>query len=267
MPHIPEILLIPFVCSILLSVVLSLYSVFVVVNRWAFLSVGVSHAAFGGVALGYLLGVSPEVSALIFALVAGFMIALMKRRGGFSEDVSTGVIFSTFMALGVVLFSLSERYMGDVFSYLFGNMLSVDSKDLLVSSVLFTISVAFFLLNRRALFLSIVDEELAHTCGVNTEFIYYSLVFITTVGVVLSIKLLGVILVSSLTVIPASVGFFFFHKLRHIIATSIVSGILIVITGMAISYYTDMPPGATTALVGGACFFLALILKRTENAQ
>lgn len=261
MPYIPEILIPPFICALILALVLSIYSIFVVVKRWAFLSVGVSHAAFGGVALGYMMGVSPEISAGLFAAIAGLLIAFSHRRGNLSEDASTGVIFSTFMALGVVLFSISKTYMSDVFSYLFGNMLAVGWRDVWLSMGVAAVSFAFLLAFKRGLFLSIIDEELAHTCGVPVVPLYYGLVLLFTTSVVISIKLLGVVLVSCLTVIPASVGFAFSSRIGGIIAISVATGILVVLAGMLISYATDLPPGATTALVGGFVFTLSL-LKR-----
>lgn len=151
-----------------------------------------------------------------FALVAAILITFIKRRGSIPEDVGIGVIFSTFMAIGVILFSLNKTYVSDVFSYLFGNMLTIGVYDLVVALALLLITLVFFRKFKRELFLIIVDEELAYTCGVNASFVYYLLVTLFTVSVVIAIKLLGVILVSSLTVIPATVALFFSSRLSAI---------------------------------------------------
>ena len=261
MPLLSEIILVPFACAIILALALSIYSFFVVVKRWAFLSVGVSHAAFGGIALGYLLHVSPQISALIFAVFAAVIITLIKEKGNVPEDTTIGVIFSTFMAVGVILFSLSTNYVSDVLSYLFGNVLMVTKRDLLIACVLLLVTILFFIKFKRALFLMIVDEEMAYTCGVNVTLTYYLLVTLFTVSVVMAIKLLGVILVSSLTVVPATVALFFFTRLHKILIASALLSVSIVIAGMTLSIATDLPPGATTALIAGGVFLLGMCLK------
>ncbi len=252
----------PLLCAVVVSLTLSLFSFLVVVKRWAFLSVGVSHAAFGGVALGYLAGIPPQLSASAFAVAAGVLISLIKRRGNLHEDVSTGVIFSTFMAVGVILFSLSRGYISDVFSYLFGNMLAVGWRDLYTAVALCAATLAFFAAFRRQILLMVIDEELAYTNGVAVAPLYYSLVTLFTLNVVVSIKLLGVILVSCMTVVPASVAMFFFVRLNRILVGSVIVGAATVAAGMAISFYSDLPPGATTAAVAGTLFFTLMAAKR-----
>ncbi len=262
MPHIPSFIVAPFLCALVIAVTLSLYSFIVVVKRWAFLSVGVSHAAFGGVALGFLLGIPVGVSASAFALAAAFLMGHMKSKGNIHEDVATGVIFSVFMALGVVLFSIREGYISDVFSYLFGSMLAVGWREVFVALTLSALSIGFLLAFKRDIFLMLVDPEMAYVMGVPVRRTYNLLLALFTLNVVVAIKLIGVILVSALTVVPASVAIFFFSKLKHIMLLSVTVGVLAVMAGMITSYITDLPPGATTALTAGALFFGALLISK-----
>ncbi len=262
MPYIPEIIIPPVLCAFILGIAISIYSYFVVVKRWAFLSVGVSHAAFGGVALGLLMGISPQVSSAIFAIAAAIIISFIKRQESLNEDASIGVIFSTFMAIGVILFSMAQEYTYNVFTYLFGNMLAVGWKDFIWAALVATVSIAFFVVFKKELILISIDEEFAYTCGVPSTALYYSLVILFTFTVVVSIKLLGVILVSSLTVIPASVGLFFSRRLNTILAISVVSCMFIMAVGLMLSFFFNLPPGATTAAVGGMLFFGFLPFKK-----
>lgn len=167
------------------------------------------------------------------------------------------------MAIGVILFSLNKTYVSDVFSYLFGNMLTIGVYDLVVALALLLITLVFFRKFKRELFLIIVDEELAYTCGVNASFVYYLLVTLFTVSVVIAIKLLGVILVSSLTVIPATVALFFSSRLSAILLISALVSIGTTLVGTGVALFTNLPPGATTALVAGTVFFITLFLRKS----
>ena len=265
MPHIPNFLIIPAVCAFIIALSLSLCSFFVVMKRWSFLSVGVSHAAFGGVAAGYLLRVSPEITSMFSGLIAAFLIASSKRRGGFHEDVTIGVIFSFFMGLGVLMFSKTDAYITDAFSYLFGNILSVEIVDLFLVLIVFAITVFFVFIFRKKLFLMILDQEMAYAFGVPVETLYYLLVFIVTLNVIVAIKLAGVILVPALTIVPASCAFAFSSRFSVILIWSLLVSLFIVFSGLTLSIIFDIPPGATMAVVSGIVFFFSLVFKNYKG--
>lgn len=261
MPCVPDFLIVPLITAFVVAVSLSLLSFFVVLKRWAFLSVGVSHAAFGGIALGVLIGVSPEFTALGFGVVAAFLIAYFKRKGGFHEDITVGVLFSFFMAVGVVLFALSKSYITNAFSYLFGNLLMVSGGDFSFSVALLLVDCLFLWLKKRELLLLMMDEDMAYVYGVNVDFLYYALVFLVTINVVVAIKLVGVILVTALVVVPASVALKIAHRFWWVIFWSVFFGVVSTFSGITASLLWDLPPGATIALFCGILFFVS-VLKR-----
>ena len=246
--------------AILLALLLSLLSFFVVVHNWSFLGVGISHAAFGGVALGFLLGVPPDIPALLFALGAGLTIGLVKRKWGFHEDVAIGIIFSSAMGLGVILFSMSKGYTSDAFSYLFGNILALTKGDLIAIAVVTLLAYLFVGIFLKGLLLMALNEDLAYSRGLPVGFLYYSLLVILALAVVLAIKLVGVILVTALIVVPASVALRFLTGYRGILFLSIGIGLGVNVTGLAVAYLLDLPPGATMAITAGLVFFLSLFI-------
>ncbi len=141
----------------------------------AFIGVGISHAALGGVALGLLLGVSPVAAAGVFSVAVAWVIGWITRRGEVSEDTAIGVFFPTAMALGVALISLSQTYRQDLLGYLFGNILSVGPGDILGLLVLAGISLGVLaLFFKEFLFLG-VDEEAAKAAGLPAAFLNYLL--------------------------------------------------------------------------------------------
>ncbi len=261
MSCIPDFMIIPVITAFVVGLTLSLLSFFVVLKRWAFLSVGVSHAAFGGVALGIFLGIRPDITAVLFGILAAFIIAYARRKGGIHEDTTIGVSFSFFMAVGVILFSLSKTYMINAFSYLFGSLLSVDVYDLLLCLFASFFTLLFLFFKRKELLLLMMDEEVAYVNGVNVAFLYYSLVFLITFSIVVAIKLVGVILVSAMVVVPSSVALKFFSKFLQIMLFSVFLGLLVVFLGIAFSFYWNLPPGATIAFFSGILFFVSLLRR------
>ena len=263
--NIPPFLLHALLAAFLLGLLLSLLSFFVVVHNWAFLGVGISHAAFGGVALGLLLGASPDIPALAFALAAALIIGLVKRRWGLHEDTAIGILFSTAMGIGVILFSLSRGYTSNVFSYLFGNILTITPGDLWLMAGVFLLTYAFVGLFLKGLILMAMNEELAYARGIPTALLYYSLLILLALGVVLAIKLVGVILVTALVVVPASVAMRLSASYRKIILLSLAVGLGINLVGLMISYALDLPPGATMAVTAGVVFSLSLALPKSHS--
>ena len=110
-----------FLAGIMLSLVLAVVSFFVVLRRLSFIGVGVAHSAFGGVALGALIEISPTLTAVAFAVVVANAIGYISRQGKLSTDTAIGIFFSLAMALGVIFIGLSNKYNVDLFGYLFGN--------------------------------------------------------------------------------------------------------------------------------------------------
>jgi zinc transport system permease protein len=190
----------------LLGVTCAILAVFVVLRRMAFIGVGISHAALGGVAIGLLAGVPPVMAAGAFSVAVAWVIAWITRKGEVSEDTAIGIFFPTAMALGVALISLSQTYRQDLLAYLFGNILSVGPGDLWVLLVLSGISLGVLgLFFKEFLFLGI-DEEAARAAGLPTHFLNYLLLTILAVTIVAAMKLVGIILVSAFLVIPAATG-------------------------------------------------------------
>ena len=262
----PPFLLHALMAALLLALLLSLLSFFVVVHNWAFLGVGISHAAFGGVALGFLLGISPDLPALAFAVAAALIIGVVKRRWGFHEDIAIGILFSTAMGVGVILFSLSRGYTSDAFSYLFGNILTITGRDLGLMAGITLLSYLFIGLFLKGLILMAINEELAYVRGIPTAFLYYSLLLLLALAVVLAIKLVGVILVTALVVVPSSVATRLSSSYKKIILLSLAVGLVVNLVGLILSYILDLPPGATMAVTAGAVFSLSLIPLRTSKA-
>jgi zinc transport system permease protein len=227
----------------------------------AFIGVGISHAALGGVALGLVLGVSPLVAAGVFSLGVAWVIGWITRKGEVSEDTAIGVFFPTAMALGVALISLSQVYRQDLLSYLFGNILWVETGDIwgLLALAGFSLGV-LALLFKEFLFLG-VDEEAAKAAGLPATFLNYLLLSTLAVTIVAAMKLVGIVLVSAFLVIPAATGQNLASSVRGMVAYSVGSALLSVGGGLWLSHLWGLPSGASVVLFAATLFFFSYAFR------
>ena len=251
----------------LLGATCAVLAVFVVLRRMAFIGVGISHAALGGVALGLLAGVSPVAAAGGFSVGVAWVIGWITRRGEVSEDTAIGIFFPTAMALGVALISLSGSYRQDLLGYLFGNILSVGPGDLWfllgLSGVSLGILALFF---KEFLFLG-VDEEAAKAAGLPAAFLNYLLLSILAVTIVAAMKLVGIILVSAFLVIPAATGQTLARSVRGMVLISVASALVSVFMGLWLSWLWNLPSGASIVLFAAVLFFAAYLSGTLRNRR
>lgn len=251
--------------GILLGVTCAVLAVFVVLRRMAFVGVGLSHAALGGVAVGVVLGVSPLLSGALFTTGVAWLIGWLGNRGEVSEDTAIGVFFPTAMALGVILMSVSPEYRQDLLGYLFGNILSVQAAEVL--PLVGFCAVALGLLGfwfKELLYLG-VDEEAARAAGIPVTFLRYLLLTLLAVTIVAAMRLVGIVLVSAFLVIPAATGQALARSLRGMVALSVASAVAAVVGGLWLSWTWDLPSGASIVMLSAGLFFLAVVAGRIRG--
>jgi zinc transport system permease protein len=252
----------------LLGATCAVLGVFVVLRRMAFIGVGISHAALGGVAIGLVLGFPPLAAAALFSVAVAWVIGWITRKGEVSEDTAIGVFFPTAMALGVALISLNpQTYRQDLLGYLFGNILSVGRTDLWGLLVLSGLSLGVLtLLFKEFLFLG-ADEEAAKAAGLPTGLLNYLLLSIMAITIVAAMKLVGIVLVSAFLVIPAATGQALARSVRGMVVISIGSALLSVGAGLWLSYLWTLPSGASVVLFSAALFFVSYLLGNLRKAD
>jgi zinc transport system permease protein len=252
--------------GILVGALCGLLGFFVVLKRLSFIGVGISHSAFGGVAIGLLLGVEPLAAAAVFATLVAWGIGWVTREGRLHEDTAIGILFSSAMALGVALVSLSTTYQVDLFGYLFGNILAVSPSDLwLLAGISLFVLAVVSLLFKELLFMAF-DEEVARANGIPVRPLYFLLLSCLALAVVAAIRVVGIILVEALLVIPAAIGYQLAQGYRAMIYISIGSAMLAAIIGLLLSYFLNIAAGATIVLVLTLFFFLALATARSRRS-
>jgi zinc transport system permease protein len=246
----------------LLGVTCAVLSFFVVLRRMAFVGVGLSHAALGGVAIGVVLGAPPLLAAAIFTTGVAWVIGWIGGRTEVSEDTAIGVFFPAAMALGVVLISLSPEYRQDLMGYLFGNILSVGPGEVLPLASVSLLGLGVIAFYFKELLFVGVDMEAARAAGLPVVGLRLLLLTVLAVTIVAAVRLVGIVLVSAFLVIPAATGQAVARSLSSMLGIAVGSAIFSVVTGLWLSWMWDLPSGAAIVLVAAGLFFLALAASR-----
>ena len=247
--------------GILIAVLCSAIGVFLVLRRMALLGDGLAHISFGGIAAGMFFKVYPLLAALIFSVLAALGIQKLKQMKVYS-DSAIAIFFSFGLALGVVLVSLSHGFNTDLMSYLFGSILAVSETDILLIFCVGLSTLAALALFYKELFYITFDEESARASGVPVERLNTMLLVLTAVAVVLSMQVVGILLVSSFIVIPASIALPLCRSFRQTILASVLISVASVIAGLFLAYYFDLAAGGAIVLVLVAAFAAMLIYKK-----
>ena len=217
---------------------------YIVARRMVFLSGGITHASFGGLGIALYAGFSPTLGALIFAILSSLGIEFASRNGRMREDSAIGIMWSLGMAIGALFMALRPGYASDLTSYLFGNILLVDSAELVMLALLtlFMICGAVVML-RRIMYITF-DEDYARSQGMSVTAVAYLMAIVVALAIVLSIKVMGIILLISLMTIPAVIANAITKDYRYVALLSAVIGVVGNIGGFVLSYNFNLPTGS-----------------------
>jgi zinc transport system permease protein len=271
MENLAELLSYPFVQRALLAGVfsgalLAVLGIFVVLRKMAFFSDGIAHTALAGVAIALLVGQEPLIWAVGVGTVFAMAIYFLERKTDIAPDSLIGILFTSSLALGVVLMNFKRGYQPDLLSFLFGNILTIRSTELWIIIPLAAIILSFVLFNYTKYLFICLNDELAKLAGIRTEIYRVLLYVLLAVSSILAIKMFGIILVSALLIIPVSFSKLFARSAKSLLALSILFVEIIVIGGSILSLVLDLPTGAVIVLTGTILFITAMITNKMLNA-
>lgn len=248
--------------AILSSVVCGIIGTIIVEKKLVSMSGGIAHVSFGGIGLGYLLGIEPIIGGLVFSVFASIGISTINRKTNTNSDALIGMFWSVGMALGILFIALTPGYPPDMTSYLFGDILTVSSvyiKIMIILSLIILISiVSIFNYWKAYLF----DEEFVQVLGINTIFLECFLFVLIALSIVVLIKVVGIILSIALLTIPPAIAKLFTYNIKNIMLLSTLLGIVFNVFGLVISYQYNIPSGATIILLSVIGYFVAIVLSK-----
>ena len=244
--------------GVLIGILCAIIGVYVVLRSMSFIGAGIAHASFGGVALGFFLGINPALSAIAFCLLVGWGIAWVSHTGKMKEDTAVGVFFASTMALGILIIGLMHGYNLDLFSYLFGSILAITQTDFWLTVGLSAVVLLLVGLFFKELLFITFDPEMARVVGLPVTALNFLLVTLIALTVVVSLKVVGIILVSALIVTPAAAAWQLTERFGRMMIVAVLFGVVSTVGGLLLSYWLNIASGATIVLLSTVIFFLAL---------
>jgi zinc transport system permease protein len=256
-----EFMRLAFAAGAVVGLVAPVVGFFLVQRQMSLIGDGIGHVAFAGVAAGYLLGVSPVWTALAAAILGAVVIEWLRAYRRTAGDQALALVFYTGIAGGVVLISAAGALNANLFTYLFGSILTVTRRDLLTIVLLGSAALVLVAVSLRALLAVSIDEEGARVAGLPVAVLngVVSLLAALTIGI--SMRIVGILLIAALMVLPVIAAQRIAWSLRSAMAISVVFGLASVLAGLTISYYGNLPPGGSIVLTATGFFLVASLLE------
>jgi len=260
------------VAGILSSILFGVLGSVVTVKRIAGLAGAISHAVLGGIGLALYLsankivpGLPPIAGALVFALISAALIGLVSLKAKQREDTVINALWAIGMSLGIVFIAKTPGY-ADPMSYLFGNILLVSTRDLVMLAVLDIVVIVLAWRYYPQIEASAFDEEFARTRGVSTDAVFLVILAVTAIAVVLLQTYVGIVMVIAMLTLPAGTSGYFARNLAGMMAIGTIFSVAFSVVGLAISWGLDLPSGAIVVLVAGATFLAVSALRAGRKA-
>ncbi|HOQ43397.1 MAG TPA: metal ABC transporter permease [Smithellaceae bacterium] len=253
------------IAGVLIAAVSALLGMFLVLRRFSLIGDGLAHTTFGSVAVVLLIGISPlyvTVAALPLVIISSLAIYKLTSSRKINADSAIGIISSLGIAAGVVLASLSGGYNVDLFSYLFGNILTVNNTELILAFIVFVMVLAVVVYFYDDLFALTFDQELACSMGINTGRINILLFLLTAVAAVLAMKVAGIMLVSAMLILPALTALQMSMSFRKTLIAAVGFAVGAVLCGIIIAFMLNLPAGAMIVLLNICFLSVVFVVKK-----
>lgn len=231
--------------AVFASITAGLAGTYVVSKRMVFLSGGITHASFGGIGIGYFIGINPVIGAAVFGIMSALGVEYLSVKQKIREDSAIGILWAFGMAIGIIFIYLTPGYTPNLMSYLFGSILTVTNADIMALGIMSVILILYFGIFYRTILYISFDEVFARTYSSYVDIFKYITTSLIALTIVLNIRMAGVVLVISLLTIPPNIAMLFTKVYFKIVVWSVIAGFIGTATGYTISYFAGIPVGAT----------------------
>lgn len=238
-----------FIVGILISLCASLIGVSLVLRRNSMIGDGLSHVGFGAFAIATIMGFAPLEFAIPVVIIVSFFILKLNDNSKIHGDSAIALISASSLAIGTFAISVVKGVNTDINNYLFGSILSINNTDIIVSIVLSILVIVLYIISYNKIFAITFDENFAKSIGVNTDF--YNIIFaiLCSIVVVLGMRLMGSLLISSLIIFPTLSSMQLFKNFKSVVISSLIISIIAFTIGLIVSYNYATPTGATIVII------------------
>ncbi|MGE5630441.1 MAG: metal ABC transporter permease [Caulobacteraceae bacterium] len=256
-----------FVAGVLIAVICPLIGTFIVLRRLSMIGDTLSHASLAGIAAGMLGGFYPIWGALIFSIAAAIGIEKLRKRFSQYAELSISIVLSASIGLAVVLISLAKSFNADLMGYLFGSIIAVSNRDVyIILGLSLVILFSIWLLYKEFFYIAF-DEEGAELAGIPVAALNIYFTALTAMTIVVSMRIVGILMVSSLLVLPVATSLLVSKSFKNTIFLSVIFALISVVTGLLTSYYFDLAPGGTIVLTSVVILLAAIVVKNIMRLQ
>jgi len=255
-----------FTVGALVSVCAALLGVSLVLKRYSMIGDGLSHVGFGSLAVATAMNTAPLIVAIPIVVAAAFLLLRLSENSKIKGDAAIALISTGSLAVGVIIISQTTGMNTDVCNYLFGTILAMEKKDVYLSIALSITVLVMFVLFYNKLFAITFDESFAKAAGIKTGLYNMLIAFLTALTIVLGMRIMGAMLISSLIIFPALSSMRIFKKFKSVTVCASVISILCFFTGIVISYIYATPTGASVVMINIAVFILFWLTETIRNS-
>lgn len=251
-----------FIAGILISIICPIIGTFVVLRRLSMIGDTLSHASLAGIAAGMLGNFYPLWGAIIFSVAAA--VGIEKLRKNFSQyaELSISIVLSASIGLAVLMISLADSFNADLMSFLFGSIIAVTSKDIIImAGISLFIILSIWLLYKELLYITF-DEEGAELAGMPTSALNIFFTVLTALTIVAAMRVVGILMISSMLVVPVAASLQISKSFKNTMFNSIIFALLAVISGLSASYYFNLAPGGTIVVISVIILLIVIGVKK-----
>ena len=257
--------------SLFTCIACSIVGTYIVCRRLVFISGGITHASFGGLGLGFYIGINPIISAMIFSIASAFGVEWLSKRQGVREDSAIAAVWALGMAIGVICIFLTSGYAPNISAYLFGNILTITYTDIWIIAVLALLLIVAFILFFNQILYTAFDREFAQTKGLPVALIEHLMMLAIAITIVSSIRLIGIMMLLSLMTVPQMTANIFTSRFKQILIFSCLISMVGCFGGLFLSYLLNVPSGASIIFIQVilflTCKFVMFLRKKTIKQQ
>lgn len=239
----------------------ALLGIFLVLKKYSMIGDGLAHVSFATVAIALFIGASPLLVSIPVVVLASIFIMQLNEKAGLHGDAAIGLVSSFSVALGVLISSLAGGFNVDLFSYLFGSILAIREFDMYLSVVLAGFVIALVVFFYNDLFAVTHDEEFASVIGIRTKLMNYLIATLASITIVLGIRVVGTLLISSMIIFPTVTALQVSRSFRSTLLISAIVSVAAVVIGVLGSYALNLPSGASIVMVNAIFFIVFFAVK------
>lgn len=253
-----------FIVGIFVSLCAALLGVSLVLKRYSMIGDGLSHVGFGALAVATAMNVAPLKVAIPVVVIAAFLLLRISENSKIKGDSAIALISTSALAIGVTVVSLAKGMNTDIYSYMFGSILAMSPADVKMSIILSAIVLTLYILFYNKLFAVTFDEVFARATGVNAGFYNMLLAFLTAITIVLGMRIMGALLISSLIIFPALTSMRVFRQFKSVIFSSAVISVICFVLGIVMSYVYATPTGASVVIINIFIFAIFNLVRAAK---